>query len=87
MGEEFQNAGGNRQTRILQAIEIGLLLQDTEPQFIIGRVKIDDQATLQARLTQSPKTVAAIGQATPKAKALKNGAPLPKITKAAGGKI
>ena len=46
-----------------------------------------NRVTLLVRLTLYPKTAAATGRAIPKAKALKNGAPLLKITKAVGGKI
>ncbi len=35
---------------ILAAVEIGLLLQDAQTQFVVGRVQVNDQPALQARL-------------------------------------
>ena len=49
MGKEFQHAGGNRKALVLLAVEFGLLLQDAQAKFVIGRVQIDDKAALQAR--------------------------------------
>ncbi len=38
------------QAGILATVMLGLLLQDAEAQFVVGRVQIDDQAALQAAL-------------------------------------
>ena len=50
VGQEFQHAVGHDKAAILAAVDIDLLLQDAEAQFVIGGVQVDDQPALQARL-------------------------------------
>ena len=49
MREEFQHTFGHLEVRVLNAMALQLALQNSEAQFVVSGMKIDDQAALHAR--------------------------------------